>query len=58
MKCMSGMATTEYLIVVSALLLAILAPLSDGQNAIEMVMDSLKSLYAGWVYMMSTAIYS
>jgi hypothetical protein len=52
-----GFATVEYLVVVSALLLAILTPVSDGKNTVELLVDAFKNLYAGWAYVMSAAVF-
>lgn len=52
-----GFATVEYLVIVSALLLAILTPVSDGKNTVELLVEAFKNLYAGWVYIMSAAVF-
>jgi hypothetical protein len=58
MKFIKGIAAVEYLIIVSALLLALLTPVDSNKNSLQLLADALKSLYAGWVYMMSTAVFS
>lgn len=52
-----GFASIEYLVVASALLLAILTPVSDGKNTVELLVEAFKDLYAGWVYVMSAAVF-
>jgi len=52
-----GFATVEYLVIVSALLLAILTPVSDGKNSVELLIEAFKNLYAGWIYIMSAAVF-
>lgn len=53
----NGFATVEYLVVASALLLALLTPVVDGKNAIDLLVEAFKNLYAGWAYVMSAAVF-
>jgi hypothetical protein len=52
-----GIATTEYLVVLLCLFLALLLPVADGKNCIELLCDALISLYASWSYLISTATF-
>jgi len=58
MKSSKGIATVEYIVITLMLVLALLMPITGGKNSIELLMDALKSLYAGWIYIMSTPINS
>lgn len=53
----NGFATVEYLVVASALLLALLTPVVDGKNAIDLLVEAFKNFYAGWAYVMSAAVF-
>jgi hypothetical protein len=52
-----GMGSVEYLVVLAALLLALLTPVREGKNSIELLCDALISLYASWSYVMATATF-
>lgn len=58
MQKTKGMAATEYLVVLLMLAFTFFAPVSNGKTSVELLMDALKVVYAGWTYVMSSAVFS
>lgn len=46
----AGFVTTEYLIVVGVVLSALLAPVHEGMNAVEWLIDAMKMEHSAYIY--------
>ena len=45
-----GQASVEYLVVCSALIAALLTPIEDSNNVMELCLDSLRDWYSAFAY--------
>jgi len=52
----TGSAAVEYLIGSLIMVLALLTPLANGQNCIELLVHALREFFAGWAYALSSVV--
>lgn len=52
---MRGQSSIEYLVVSAALIAALLTPVSNGKNCLQLLGGALKKVYHGYAYGVSVA---